>query len=410
MRLTAPFILLATACTGTIDGGDPTTLPPETDVQVVIRDGQSPQPGVLVIFQDAAGALAAEVMTDAGGAAAAELPDGGTLTVIRSYPPIAGQDPPRTEVFSYLGVSPGDRLSLGKTTDDRGTASAVLVKVPEGTAGTVKVVAPCGAGQGEGPLVAITVRGCAPEIGLYVVDGAKQSFFKRTAFSENMDVSLESLVGALTSPISATNVPPDTAVTVEQRLGSDGFYFYSTGAKRVEAAPANVDLPPVTGVEQLVIASSSSNNRTQVVATRKAYTQDSTIVDASAGLIASVTGLTYKQATGITWVEEGSGAPDAVIASLAVTRPDPVAGDQQFVRMIIAPHAGASLQVPVLPGSGARYNPAMGDQVAASLGLVKVTGGYDAARPRAFAVPSIVDATPMNGQITLSYAGSPPRL
>lgn len=406
MRLPALSLLLATACTGTIDGGDPFTSPPGTDVQVVIRDGQSPQPGALVIFQDPSGAVIAEVTTDAGGAAAAELLDGGSVTVIRTYPLIVGQDPPRTEVFTYVGVQAGDQLSLGKTTDDRGTASAVLVKVPEGTAGTVKIVAPCGTGQGEGPLVAITVRGCAPEIGLYVVDGAKQSFFKRTAFSENMDVSGESLVGALTSPISATNVPPNTTVTVEQRLGSDGFYFYSTGTKRVEAAPANVDLPPLTGVEQLVVTSSSSNNRTQVVASRKAYTQDSTIVDASAGLIASVSGLAYKAATGITWTEEGTGTPDAVIASLAVTRPD----DQQYVRMIIAPHAGAALQVPVLPGAGALYNPVMGDQVSVSLGLVKATGGYDAARGRAFAGPSIVDATPMNGQITLSYAGAPPRL
>ena len=406
MRLSVLVCIFASACTGIIDV-DTAPPPPKTDVQIVIRDGQSPQPGVAVIFQGVDGSLVAEATTDATGAATAELPEGGSVTVIRSYPTPTGGDPLPIEVYTYAGVKSGDRLALGRPASEQGTASAVLVKVPTTAGGTVKIQSPCGGGQGTGPLVAITVRDCAPEIGLYVVDGAQQSFFKRTTFSENMDVSNESLVGALASPISATNVPPNTVVTVEQRLGYDGFYFFSTGAKRVDTTPANTNVPPLSGVEQLVITSSSSNNRTQVVASRGAYNQDSLIVDASAGLIASVSGLSYKP-TGITWVEEGGGTADAVIASLDVTRADLVNNNRQYVRMIIAPHTGASLQVPVLPGTGAIYNPKMGDQVATSLGIVAATGGYDAVRARAFAVPSVVDATPLDGRITLSYAGSAP--
>ena len=400
----------ASACTGMIDMGDePPDLPP-TDVQVVVRDGQTPQAGVLVIFRDAAG-VATEVRTDATGAAAAELPDGGSLTIVRPYPTEPGQEPIPTRVVTYVGVRAGDRLSLGRPVDDRGTANAILVKVPQGANGTVKIQTPCGGGQGTGPLVAITVRSCAPEIGLYVEDGDKQSFFKRAAFSENIDVSTESLVGGLVSEISATNVAPNTAVSVEQRLGSQGFDFYTTGAKRVEAAPATVTLPPLNGVEHLVIASISGNNRTQVVASRKLYTQDTTIVDASAGLIASVTGVAYKSGA-LTWTEEGAGVPaaDAVLASLTVSRADQANPEKSYVRVVLAPHAGPSLQLPVLSGSAGAYNPVMGDQVSTALGLAKATGGYDALRPRALSVASLVDATPVDGQTTLSYTGTKPGL
>ncbi len=406
MRHSALFVLLAAACTGTIDTGDPMNPPPATDVQVVVRDGQSPQPGVRVIFQDATGA-ATEAVTDATGAAAAELPDGGSVTVIRTYPLIPGQDPVPAEVYTYVGVRAGDRLALGKPTNEQGNASAVLVKVPEAAKGTVTIKAPCGGGQGTGPLVAITVRDCAPSIGLYVVDGDKQSFFKRTAFSETMDVSLESLVGGLVSSVSATNVAPGSTVTADQRLGADGYDFYSTGAKRIEAAPANVTLPPLTGVEHLVVASISLDNRTQVVATRKPYTQETVIVDASAGLIASPGGL-MTMPSAVTWTEEGAGAPDAVIATLSVTRADTMTLDREYIRMIIAPHRGPSLQIPFLPGAAAVYNPTEDDQIGTALGLVQATGGYDSLRPRAFAVPSIVDATPVDGRITLSYSGSAP--
>ena len=406
MRLAILFLILATACTGIIDMGSG-DLPPATDVQVVIRDGQSPQAGVTVIFQDLYGTVLSEVTTDDRGVAALEMAEG-NVTVIRSYPTPVGQDPLPTEVYTYAGVKAGDRLQLGRATSEQGNPSAVLVKVPENARGTIKILAPCGAGQGTGPLVAITVRDCAPEIGIYVEDGDRLSFFKRTAFSENIDVSLEPLQDALGSTVSATNILPNTTVTVEQRLGSGGFDFYSTGAKRVDQAPANVTMPPLSGVEHLVIASISSNGRTQLVGTRKTFTQDTPIVDASVGLIAAVTELKYAQ-TGITWVEEGTGTPDAVIASLNVTRPD-TATDREYVRMIIAPHAGAALQVPVLGGSAAIYNPTKDDQVGTALGLAKITGGYDAIRGRAFAVESLVDATPMDGQLTLSYTGTRPGL
>ena len=101
-----------------------TTAPPSTSVDLTVRDGQTPQPGVSVIFQHADGTLAAEAMTDANGVATAELPDGGSITVLRSFPPVDAQTPaPPLEVYTYVGVKAGDHLALGRTTDTYGTAS-----------------------------------------------------------------------------------------------------------------------------------------------------------------------------------------------------------------------------------------------------------------------------------------------
>ena len=83
-------------------------------------------------------------------------------------------------------------------------------------------------------------------------------------------------------------------------------------------------------------------------------------------------------------------------------------GTDPYVRMILAPHGGPMLAVPVLAGSAAAYNPATGDQVATQLGLVQVTGGYDALRAHAFANDQTAELAPMNGMLTLSYSGSAP--
>jgi hypothetical protein len=241
---------------------------------------------------------------------------------------------------------------------------------------------------------------------VYGVDGNQQSFFKRVPYAETMDVSGESLVDRLASTVSAVNAVANTTVNVEQRLGSEGFDFYSTGAKRVDQAPATFQLPPLQGVEHLVLVTSSGNNRTQVVATRTLFSQPLQSVDASVGLIASVTNL-QRTGTRLSWIEDGAGSADLVIASLSVTRPNGGV-EQKFVHHVVAPYASASLQVPTLRGAAGTYNLIADDQIGTALAIAKVTGGYDGIRGRAFSAGRLVDATPLGGQITISYTGNAP--
>ena len=404
-------LLTASACTGSIEGDDPgggsgSNQPPATDVQLVVRDGYTPQAGVRVIFQAADDSVISDTVTDATGLAKADLPSGGNLTVIRTFPvppPPAERRAP--EVYTYVGVKNGDKLVLGDQTS-AGAPGAIVVKVPDAANGTVKVDTPCGSGQGTAPNVAITVTDCPPMVGFYVTDGNQSSFFKMAPYAENVDLSLEALSGNLAATLGSTNVPANTTVTVEERVVSGTFQLFSSGAKRVDQTAATVNLPNITGVDQLVVTTiKTTGSATQMVATRSAYSASPAVVDATANLIADISAPMYTP-TSVTWTEGSAGTADAVIVTLNVTRGGPTAIDNTYTRAIIAPHAGPSLRLPVLPD--ALYNPAMGDQIAGTSGLVSATGGYDALKALAFTVPNILDAGAADGTITLAYPGNTP--
>lgn len=404
------FITFVAACTGSIgeDAVDDTTpTPPTTNVQIIVQDGKAPQANVRVIFQAADDTVIAEAVTGADGSAIADMPAGGNLTVIRTFPPITPTELRPAEVYTYVGVKPGDKLMLGRAANDKSPPSAINVMVPEGAVGTVKIVTPCGSGTGTAPLVPITVRGCDPMVDFYVTDQDQSSFSKRTAYSENIDLSTESLLGRLSTSVGSINVAPNTAVSVEVTLVASGFELYSSGSKRVETTAAQINVPNISNVDQLVVTSLTGPT-TQMIAEREAYSASPVIVDASANLLPKVAATDYSP-TGISWTEEGPGAADFVIATLNVTR-EPGLLDPEYVRAIIAPHTGLTLRMPILPGADAIYNPGAMDQIAGATGIAKIAGGYDAVRARAFTVGSVVELAPADGTATLSYQGTAPSL
>jgi hypothetical protein len=403
---------LLVACTGTLGegGGDdePPPPPPATDVQIIVRDGTAPQANVRVLFQNTDDSILAEAVTGADGIAIAEMPDGGNLTVIRTYPPAVPPAESRSpEIYTYLGVKAGDRLQLGRAITDTTPPSAINVTVPTGAVGTVKIVTPCGSGQGTGPLVPITVRGCDTMVDFYVTDQDQSAFTKRVAYGENIDLSLEPLLGALAATLSATNVlPTTTSVNVDLRIVAGTYQLYSTGNKRVDQTSTTVNLPNLTGVDQLAVATITGAEGTQMVGKREAYSASPVIVDASAGLIPYVKTPDYSP-LGISWTEQGAGTADVVVATVNVTR---TAVGGEYLRAIIAPHTGLTMRMPILTGADAMYNPTPADQLAGSLGLVQVTGGYDAVRATAFTVSNLLQLTPAMGTATLSYTGAVPSL
>lgn len=412
MRHVVAALLFASACTGSIDnngGGDTPPPAPTTKVAVTVRDGATPQANVQIIFQAPDGSVVTTT-TDATGMASADLPSGGNVTVIRTYPvavPPAVQKYP--EVLTYVGVKAGDQLRVGHAVDDTSDASAINVKVPVTAQGTVKVVTPCGSGEGQAPNVAISVTGCPSQLALYVSDGAQSSFMAHAQYGSSVDLSTSSLVGSLSTSLSATNVTPDvSSVEAEARLVDGSFTLFSSGTKRVDAQPATVNMPNVQNAEELVVATiSSSAGGTQMVASRRPYAVSPTVVDASANLIASIDKQPDITPTSISWVEAGSGGADFVLATIDVTRGGtPLPSDAQYTRTILAPHSGTSLAIPLL--GDATWDPTTDDQLAVRVGLVKATGGYDALRAGALAVSSVVEATPMSGTVTLSYAGNNP--
>ena len=408
------LLLAASACTGSIDGdeGGGGMPPPRSDVRVQVKDGFSPVASVRVIFQDTADAVIADTTTDAQGLASAEM-SAGSVTVIRTFPlvtppPPEGQRMP--EVYTYVGVKNGDLLQLGDQASTK-APGAIVVKVPDGAEGTVKVVTPCGSGQGAAPNVAITVNDCPTMVGFLVTDQQQSSFFLEAPYAENVDLSTGILAGNLAATLSATNVPPNTTVNAEQRVVTGLFTLYSSGEKRVDEAPQTVTLPDLQGVDQLLVSRISTQNMgTQIVAARDTYSGSPALIDASADLIPYITGNVEYAPTGVSWTEMGSGTADAVYVTLSVTRGTAMGGtpalDAEYTRLILAPHAGTSLRMPVLPD--ALYNPTSADQIGGATGLVRSTGGYDAIRAKAFAVDRLADAAPTGGKLVLSYAGGTP--
>lgn len=406
MRTILLGLLLASACTGSIDDSgdvDP-NLPPPTDVKVVVKDLYTPQAGVRVIFQNPDSSLVSDIVTDANGVAEVSM-TAGNVTVIRTYPiPTNGTDRRATDVYTYVGVTAGDLLEVGNS-ESNGTAGAIVVKVPEGANGTVKVSTPCGSGQGTAPNIAITVTDCPSMMDFYVVDGDNSSFYKKAAYAPNVDLATEVLSGNLAATLAATNVPTGAQVNIEERVVAGMFTLFSSGGKRVDQTPAQVNLPNVMGVEQLVVAQVQAPEGRQMIASRSSYSASPVIFDAGASLIPFVSAVEYKPA-GITWTETGAGTADAVMVRLNVVRGGVQSPENEYVRTVIAPHAGATLVVPTLPD--ALYNLGMMDQIAGTQGLIKATAGYAKLRGKAFQVDNVVETAPADGSVVLSYTGNPP--
>jgi hypothetical protein len=410
MRI-AMVLVLASACSGTIttgngDDDDAPPPPPVTDVQLTVHDGATPEAGVAVVFQASDGTLIAEAITDSAGLAKADMPNGGYVTVIRTYPPTVNGTVP-DGVYTYVGVKAGDRLQLGHPVDDLTSPTAIVVKVPDAAQGTVTVSTPCGSGQGTAPNIPITISGCPADVTFFVEDGNRSSFVAHSAIAPNVDFSTLTLTGTLSTSLSALNVGPDiTAVNLEARVMAGSFAMYSSGTKRVDGTPQTVNLPNLQGPEELLVATIDSAIGTQMITSRKAYAVAPTSIDASIGLIPFATDV-QTTPTALTWTETGTGTADVVIASLDVTRGGSQIGTE-YIRTIIAPHSGPSLTIPLLVGANAIYNPTTLDQIATSHGLAAGTGGYDSLRATAFTYTNIVEVAKMNGGVTLSYTGNNP--
>jgi hypothetical protein len=395
---------------GDDDDTNPPPPPPVTDVKIVVRDATTPQAGVRVIFANADDSIVSDTMTGADGSADAELPNGGNLTVIRTYPPdpMGGPLVP-SEVYSYVGVKAGDRLELGHASDSKATPAAINVVLPSITTGPANIMTPCGVGTGAAPNVPITVKACDAMVDYYVTDQDNASLYKSLAYGPNADLSAETFSDPLAATITiASPVDPTIQVSAEIEVVAGDYKFFSTNPQRIDQTAASVELPQVTGPDELLVATISGPMGTQMVTRRSLYSASPGVVDATAGLIPYMATPAFTP-TAITWTESGTGTADFVVAVLKVA-PDPAnPNDPGYTRAIIAPHTGPMLTVPLV--AVATYNPTMTSLVTGSYNLVGMTGGYDAARANAFMVSGFGALAPTGGYTTLSYAtGAAPAL
>ena len=91
----------------------------------------------------------------------------------------------------------------------------------------VEVRTPCGSGQGIPPTIAVTLDGCGSETDFYVSEGSARTSRRRSSSARRstdpVDLSGEMYREALTSTYSVTNLPADSAVSIEKRIEIDSF-------------------------------------------------------------------------------------------------------------------------------------------------------------------------------------------
>jgi len=394
--------LFTSACFGTIDGGGDPMMdddpmmnpPPPTDVRINVHDSEGPIAGLAVVFLDANDAVAADIVTDAQGTAVAKLATG-SVTVIRPgavQPTMGGNG----SVYTYVGVKAGDQLDLALAPDRASNPITVNVTVPLTENQTaVQITTPCGSGIGVPPTVAVTLDGCGTETDFYVteLDGEQASFLKRAQITDPIDLSTEIYRAALTSTLSVTNAPADAAVAIEKRIETDLFRpVFSTGPLAVSPdQPIDVTVPDLPGTEELLFAGVSYQGAVQIVGSRDAYPGGPAVVDLSAAMIIAPSKPMLAGDT-LTWTEQGSGAPDTVIATVQ---------SETVAHYVAAPYAGASLKVPHLPAAHDAFNMKSGDTP--SIALAKIGGGFDGVRARVFAGP----LAPMGGAVTIAVTSLP---
>jgi hypothetical protein len=225
-------------------------------------------------------------------------------------------------------------------------------------------------------------------------------------YAPALDLSQQALAEDLSTTLLAYDVTPDLAsVTAEARALDGAQMLYSTGVLRVDQQSSQRGLPALDGVvDQLVVGTLvASAGGTQIVATRRLWKPQPVSIDGSGHLLPYVQEPATVSPSTITWTETGTGTVDAVLATLDVTH-----ASTTYRRVIVAPHAGASLAIPQLAGSDAMFNPVEGDTIRGAVGLLGATAGYGALRPWVLGVADVENATPPDSTLTISFAGTTP--
>lgn len=390
------FSVLTSGCIGSLTGGEtdpPEPPPPEppaapvTAVTMKVRDGSMPQANVKVIFQDPQDRVILEGTTDATGDVTAQMPNGGSVTVVRTYGPSSKGEPgPIDHLYTYDAVKPGDRLELvGEVRDDTPVLAKINVGLEPGA--NVHVITPCGSGSGTAPTIEVQLTGCGPDTDFLVVDltgdpeqeedpGGPLYFTAHANVSSTIDLSNEVFRGTLTTEMSAANAT--MAVVLQKRLVMGDFTVYDSGQVPAYTGTLTTDVPELPNSQQLVSGWVYENDRTYVVTSRDYFSAAPITLDMSQYSVPSSTAPVFAGNV-LSWSETGNGKVDLSVASLQVG-----AVGRQFVRSIAAPYTGKSLRVPVLPLAYDRYNIQPTDTPTITHSLASVSDGYDGVRPRAF--------------------------
>ena len=369
-----------------------------------------PDTGAIALFRDPAGATISDGLVDSAGHAQAELPNGGSVTVIR----ITDQSPTERDVAmtTITGVKPGDKLVAGSTLSPRAfpgnTTTMSVAFTPYAASYSYMFYTVCG-GTG----------GSSGTATLYFYDACHGAKFDLVAVATSSDESDVRYVvvpdvtyaanGSITVPntwsttngfvATLTNVPTgisSLALTHSTFLGESP--SAPGDASAMSPAPGIVSLtaPYVPGIgsrSELELAlHHDSASGFQTFSARIASTAGTQGLDLSQQSLPFIVGAISETPTTIAWDQLDSGTPDARFVTWSGhwsvgTRTD-------YINWTIEDAGtGTSLTLPGLPSKYGEYDPAQATGVALGHGGVEYVdydrlNGYDDARAYG---PNLVD-------------------
>ena len=384
------------------DGGSAATTMVEVTVLSLNADGL-PDTGAVAMFLDPSGTLIADGLVDAAGHAQADMPGGGSVTVLR----INDETPTHRDVglTTITSVRPGDKLVVGDTASPMAFADApttmAVTFTPYAANYSYMFYTACG-GTG----------GSAGNATLYLYNACHGSTFDLLAVATSSDtppdvryVAIPNVPyaanGSITVPnawsttgsfmATLANVPANLSslsLTRSLYLGEATATTASTSIDTPHAGLVSVTAPYVQGLgtrSQITLGLHEQNaSGFQTFVARVANTAGTQGLDLGQEPLPWIAGVVSETPTTVSWDQIGTGAPDVRLVTWSGywsvgTRTDYVAwtvedGD-----------ATSSLTLPGLPAKYAELDPT--HQTTISLGHAAVQyldydrlNGYDEAR------------------------------
>jgi len=386
--------------------------PPPPVIVTVTRDG-SPAMGRTVYFQSADSSLVAEIMTGTDGRASALMGNGGFVTVIEPEPGVA-------VISTFAGVRSGDQLHLDLAPPASTPPITFTLSVPnEAVDNTYTLYSSCGQadlGIGHrlsgGVAVAVpveqpvTLSGCNGTADMLVVStdagGQIVGWLYRTGIAVAQGVP-RALAGeyepATEMSFTYTSVPARVgSLDVRRELRSargklfTSKSFPATVDKATSTAVTKITVPTppnVQGITTAVDQSTTGHGQQTFVewgaAASGPYSLDYGLV-ALRGYDAYASFDPANRA--ILWTETDGGIEPSFVLGQYHAQRDDATEVNHWVWRIVAPYVAhqPKLSVPRLPTTIYDFNARVDDQALVDrLTAMRVQGGYEAARPHAFA-------------------------
>ena len=389
-------------------------------VKVTVVRAGGPAASVPVVFQNADDSVVASspTSTDATGVASATMNPGGTVTVV--LPTLAGPSARPTEVYTFIGVKPGDDLLVGRRTniDAPLTASLKLALLPRGA--TVDVRTSCGNFQGlANTSIAMQIPSTCTTVDVFVSarninNSELGTFFKGNVpvTAGTIDVAAEVIKVSKAHTFTLSNIPATTMgaqISAEALAGALSVRVPETASVNFPTPlgtnrSGDIMLPDIAGDVALSMQMSRTISSVQFAVERAPL--GPLTVDLTAAQIPWILSEPLFDAGGsqFAWTESSDGTAETVIVNAQVARAavPPATQGESWSHQVVAPHAIGLLRMPVLPVALSNFNVKSTDTVAIVLGLLKIPGGFDTIRAKAFVGTGIPTLLPSAGRVVIS--------